>query len=477
MSSKKPKNWRPGRQASDRARSLVFQVLLQVELEDAYANLVLPKLLRKANFNRQDAAYATNLTYGTLRMQGRYDAIINLCLQDRTVSSLDPEVRILLRMGAHQLLDFHTPAHAAIYETVTLARNELGSGASGLVNAVLRRVSERDISQWQNAVLEYSGGKAGSVEFIASWLSHPQWIVRSVLRTLQHYSRSLKDIVPVLQANNTPAAVALVAREISLSELAADIARGKMHSAPGKLLKDSLLLTEGDPHRIFAVQDKIAGVQDEGSQLVAKIFANAPVLSKDEKWLDLCAGPGGKTATLAGMAAVRGIEIYANELHEHRLALVESAITPWNDLVSLRCGDGTEIGELEPETYDRVLIDVPCSGIGALRRRPESRWRKTATDALELSKLQLELLVSGWKATAPGGLTAYVTCSSHLPETVDIIEAFQELYPEAEVLNCPQLASAEVNIPVENDTNFLQLWPDLHYSDAMFMAVLRKPLS
>ncbi|MDP9805452.1 16S rRNA (cytosine967-C5)-methyltransferase [Trueperella bonasi] len=441
---------------------------MDVEVDGAYANIALPRAIRAARLNRQDAAYATNLTYGTLRMQGRWDALLAHCM-DR--QDIDPEVRVLLRMGAHQLLDMNTPPHAAIHETVMLARNKIGSGASGFTNAVLRRVSERSLKQWQDQ-LKDDHGKVNSVGFLSDWFSHPRWIVRALSESLRAHGRSHKDLISVLRAHNEPAAVALVARKISVSKLRADIERGRMTSQPGYLVDSAVLLQGGDPGRVFAVKDRLAGVQDEGSQLVARTFAAAPIAGPDRAWLDMCAGPGGKTATLAAFNP--NVTIFANEVHEHRLDLVADSVEPWADRVNLRLGDGRDIGLEEPERYDRVLIDAPCTGIGALRRRPEARWNKEASDALDLVKLQLSLLESGWQALRSGGVLGYATCSPYLAETTQVVDTFLMGRPDAEVLNANAIASGESTREFTNDGNYLQLWPDEHKSDAMYLALIKK---
>ncbi|VEI12439.1 RsmB/NOP family class I SAM-dependent RNA methyltransferase [Trueperella bialowiezensis] len=464
----RPKNWRPGRQQSDPARSVVFEVLMDVEVNGAYANIALPRAIREARLGKQDAAYATNLTYGTLRMQGRWDAILMHCM-DR--QNIDAEARVLLRMGAHQLLDMGTPPHAAIHETVMLARNKVGTGVSGFVNAVLRRVSERSLKQWQEQLIS-DHGKVNTVGFLAAWFSHPQWIVRALSASLREHGRSHKDLISVLRAHNEPAEVALVARDIPVPELMADISRGKMSSRPGELVDTAVLLEGGDPGRIFAVQDGYAGVQDEGSQLVARTFAAAEISGPDSAWLDMCAGPGGKTATLAALNP--RVDIFANEIHAHRLDLVRDSVAPWADQVHLRLGDGVEIGMEEPGRYDRVLIDAPCTGIGALRRRPEARWNKEAGDALDLVRTQLSLLESGWEALRPGGVLGYATCSPYLAETTDVMDTFLAGRADAVVLNANEIANGQSLKKITGTGDYLQLWPDEHKSDAMFLALVRK---
>lgn len=466
--SDRPGNWRPGRQSSDPARTVVFEVLMDVEVNGAYANIVLPRAIRSARLNRQDAAYATNLAYSTLRMQGRWDAILTHCMNR---SDIDPDVRVLLRMGTHQLLEFRTPPHAAINETVMLARNEVGTGASGFINAVLRRVSERTPKEWQEQ-LKKDHGKVNTVGFLSDWFSHPRWIVRALSESLRAHGRTHKDLVSVLRAHNEPAMVALVARDIPVEELRADIDRGHMISEPGHLVDSAVLLEGGDPGRVFAVKDGYAGIQDEGSQLVARAFAAAPIEGPDEAWLDMCSGPGGKTATLAALNPTA--TIFANEVHQHRLDLVANAIGPWSDRINLRLGDGREIGPEEPGRYDRVLIDAPCTGIGALRRRPEARWNKEASDAFDLVKLQLSLLESGWEALRSGGVLGYSTCSPHLAETTAVMETFLAGREDAVVLNANEIATQEAVLDIRGGGNYLQLWPDQHKSDSMFLALIKK---
>ncbi|QOR46528.1 transcription antitermination factor NusB [Trueperella pecoris] len=465
--SERNTGWRPGRAKSDPARRVVFDVLMEVAGKGAYANIALPRAIRAARLNKQDAAYATNLCYGTLRLQGRWDAIVAHCM-DRTP---DLAVQVLLRMGTHQLLELRTPAHAAINETVMLTRNEVGTGASGFVNAVLRRVSERSPKQWQEQ-LKADHGKVNSVGFLADWFSHPAWIVRALSEALRAHGRTHRDLLSVLKADNEPAGVALVARDISVNALQSDIGRGKMSSEPGHLVDSAVVLHGGDPGRIFAIQDRIAGVQDEGSQLVARTLAAAPLEGPDARWLDMCSGPGGKTATLVALNP--NVTIYANELHEHRLDLVADSVGPWADRVKLRLGDGRDIGEEDPLSFDRILIDAPCTGIGALRRRPEARWNKDAGDALDLVKLQLSLLESGWEALRPGGVLGYSTCSPYLPETTGVVETFLAGRDDAVVFDARQIASTQAKFPIDGSGPYLQLWPDEHKSDSMFLALLSK---
>ncbi|MBR6459652.1 MAG: 16S rRNA methyltransferase [Actinomycetaceae bacterium] len=464
------KGWVPRREQSDKARLVAYDVLRMVADDDAYANLVLPREIRRARLNKLDAAYATNLCYGTLRLRGRWDAIISRCTQGRTLEDIDPELLDILRLGCQQLLGFNTPVHAAINETVKLARNELGQGAGGFVNAILRRVSERT-DDWEDVI---RASTASETEFLSVWYSHPRWVVEALAESLQANGRSADELAQLLEADNAPAKVALVARGISAETLREKIEAAHMESSESALMPNAVLLDSGDPHRLWAVQDGEAGVQDEGSQLIAAVTAGAPIAGSDELWLDMCAGPGGKTATLAAIATERGARIHANEPQPHRLDLVADAVEPWADIVGLREGDGRELGTEEAEQYDRVLVDAPCTGLGALRRRPEARWRKKASDVEDLTKLQSELLAAGFDALREGGVLVYSTCSPVVAETRDIVTRFLESRPQAELVDAAPIATSQAKREVTSVGRMIQLWPDRDDTDAMFIAVIQK---
>ena len=468
--NRRPAGWHPGRKESDPARLVAFEVLRAVDEDDAYANLILPGEIHRARLNKLDAAFATNLCYGTLRMRGRWDAIITRCAQGRRINEIDPPVLDLLRMGCEQLLGMETPPHAAINETVSIARNFFGQGAGGFVNAVLRRVSEKS-SQWESIV---RSSTASRTEFLALWYSHPRWIVELLEESLVASGRSSDDTEKVLAAHNAPAKVALVARDISASQLAQHLEEAGREVLDPHLMPSAVVLGGGDPHRLRDVQRGVAGVQDEGSQLIAALLAHAPIQGSDELWLDMCAGPGGKTATLASIAANRGARIHANEPHSHRLDLVANAVDPWSNIVALRLGDGRELGESEANAYDRILVDAPCSGLGALRRRPEARWRKSGSDIPELTKLQAQLLEAAFAALRPGGALVYSTCSPVVAETRTVVHEFLTRHADAEILDAAAVASEIALRDIPSHESMIQLWPDLDQTDGMFIVLLTK---
>ena len=466
-----------------------------VHAEDAYANLVLPARIRQARLDRRDAGFATELAYGTLRGLGLYDAILTRCV-DRPLEKIDPPVLDALRLGAHQLLGMRVPAHAALDATVSLVRAEIGAGASGFVNAVLRRVAERPLEEWLADVAPADGGDAA----LAVRTSHPVWIVRALRQALaahrgtRHIADRDAELAALLEADNAPPVVNLVALPVAggAEALAAALDDG---AEPGPLAPDSALHSGGDAGRLPGVREGVLRVQDAGSQLTARALAQAPVPAAEgraERWLDLCAGPGGKAALLAALAAERGATLVANEVAPHRADLVRQALAAvpagaW----TVRAGDGRTIADA-PEAapaFDRVLVDAPCTGLGALRRRPESRWRRTPADLAELTGLQAELLDAAVSVLAPGGVLAYVTCSPHVAETVVQVQDLVRRHPELELLDArtaldtvalddlrlDEAEPAGAPEPADVVARTAQLWPHRHGTDAMFLALLRAP--
>lgn len=468
-----------GRHTPDAARAAAADVLEAVATGDAYANLVLPRVLRERGLTGRDAAFATELVYGTLRLRGRYDAVLEHCTRGRPLDQVDPPVLDLLRLGTHQLLGMRVPPHAAVSQTVALVRERAGHGAVGFVNGVLRAVARADLETWLDRLRTAT---TDEVDRLAAVESHPAWVVRAMRSALRATGRPTDALLDLLRADNQSPAVTLVARPglISPEALTRQV-EGTLaqHAEPGRWAPTALRLPGGDPAALAAVRDARAGVQDEGSQLVALALAAAPLghAEEEHRWLDLCAGPGGKAALLGAVATRRGVRLVANEVAPHRARLVrQSTAALPADAVEVRTGDGRLLGEEEPEGYDRVLVDAPCTGLGALRRRPEARWRRTPQDLPTLTTLQRELLTSALRAVKPGGVVAYVTCSPHLAETAAVVDDVLRGRDDVTRLDARAAvaAAAATEVPALGDGPQVQLWPHLHGTDAMFLALLRR---
>jgi len=453
----------PGRPPTgDPAREAALDVLRAVREDDAYANLVLPGLLRERRVSGRDAALATDLAYGACRARGLLDAVLAACC-DRPLDELDGVVLDALRLGAQQLLRTRIPPHAAVGATVELVRARAGSRPTGFVNAVLRRVAERDEAAWVDRL-----APADTLGRLALAHAHPRWIAEVFARALGGPDGTEDELAAALAADDARPAVHLAARpgEISADELAA-ITGGD----PSPYSPYGVLLTEGgDPGELPPVREGLAVVQDEGSQLVALVAARAPVEGRDTRWLDLCAGPGGKAVMLGALAAIEGATLDAVDRAPHRAGLVAKATDGLP--VRVHTGDAREVA-LPEAAHDRVLVDAPCTGLGALRRRPEARWRRDAGDVGELAALQRSLLRAGLDRARSGGVVTYATCSPHPDETTAVVTAVAA-ETGAELLDTVALLP-EVPDTAAADGPGVQLWPHRHGTDAMYAAVLRKP--
>lgn len=424
---------------TDPSRAIAFHVLRAVAERDAYVNLVLPAMLAEHHVEGRDAAFATELVHGTVRRQGTYDAIIGR-VASKGLASIDPPVLDALRLGTHQLLSMRVPAHAAVSTTVDIVRREIGHKPVHFANALLRKIGQKDLDGWLAVVT--AGLEGDEVRSVRA--SHPVWIVKALREALGGHAAQIDKL---LAADNAPPRVTLVARP-GLSDPAS------LPGTPGKLSPYARILEGGDPGAIPEVGDGRAGVQDEGSQLVAIALADAEVDGEDDRWLDLCAGPGGKAALLGALARQRGARLTANEVLEHRAELVRQGVRLL-DNVEVTIADGRH-GPWEDASFDRVLVDAPCTGLGALRRRPEARWRRSESDLDDLVPLQIALLARALELVRPGGVVIYATCSPHLRETSEVVAA---------------VTAGRSDVDVESTH---QWWPHIDGTDAMFCALLRR---
>ena len=445
----------PRRKPLDPARRAAFDVLRAVSERDAYANLALPALLRERGITGRDAAFATELTYGTCRTRGLLDAVIGRAA-GRPPERIDPVLLDLLRLGTYQLLRTRVDAHAAVSTTVEQAGIEFDSARAGFVNGVLRTISGRDEQSWVKELAPPAN--SDPVGHTAFTHAHPRWIAQAFADALGPDAGQLDAL---LASDDERPLVHLAARPGVLS---ADALAESVRGTVGRYSPYAVYLSGGDPGRLAPIRDGAALVQDEGSQLVARALTLAPVDGPDGgRWLDLCAGPGGKTALLAALG--NDAHVTAVEPNARRATLVEENTRGLE--VDVRRVDGREPG-LDPG-FDRVLVDAPCTGLGALRRRPEARWRRQPADVPALAKLQRELLASAIRLTRPGGVVLYATCSPHLAETVGVVADALRRHPVT-VLDARPLFD-----PVDGlgEGPYVQLWPHRHGTDAMFAAALK----
>ncbi len=444
---------------SDPARRAAYDVLHEVGSGDAYANVALSQIQRSHELDVRDAGFCTEVVNGTLRYRGLLDAVVAKC-SGRPTSKLDPRVLDILRMGAYQLLVMETDAYAAVNTSVDLVRGVVGEAPVGLVNAVLRKVSSRSRTDWLRSLTEDVGqdDERLSLEF-----SHPTWVVAAFRDAL---GREGSEQLPQLLAmNNRPPAVTLAARPgmSTVDDLL------KAGATPGRLSPYAAMAPGGPVGRFPPVRDRLASVQDEGSQLVAIALADASLSGSDDVWVDLCAGPGGKLALLSAIGAERGASTVGVELHPHRAQLIRNSVSRVPGFAGVVVGD-SRYPPIQPRV-DRILLDVPCTGLGVVRRRPELRWRRSPNDVPALRKLQTELLNAAADLLRPGGVVAYVTCSPHIAETELVVSGVVRRRKDLSVEDSRSLFPGVSDL---GDGPNVRLWPHLHGTDGMFFSLMRR---
>lgn len=434
----------------DASRLLAFDLLTEVNRNEGYSNLLLPQALNASKLEERDRALVTELLYGTIRMQGKHDWVLSQ-ISDRPWSEVDPGIVDICRLGVHQIHEMRIPDHAAVAATVEVARKRVGESKASFVNALLRSVTRKSIEEWFAPLLTISD----PVERFSIQYSHPEWIVSAYFDLLKDW----REVESALAINNEAALPTLVAwpgysTQQDLIDIGGDPTEFSPFGAHWK----------GNPGALDLIKARKIGVQDEGSQLVAEVFAKA---AAGTQWLDLCAGPGGKAALLSSIARTRGVTFTANEFSAPRAELVKQVVHGDRILVS----DGREINSLG-EKFDAILIDAPCTGLGALRRRPEVRWRRTLQDLRALTQLQRELIDSAIEALNPGGVLGYATCSPHLAETSIQIADIKRKHTELNQIDVDPFLPEKLE--GANRDGAMSLWTHKHGTDAMYLALFQK---
>jgi 16S rRNA (cytosine967-C5)-methyltransferase len=434
----------------DASRLLAFDLMTEVNRNEGYSNLLLPQALNASKLEERDRALVTELLYGTIRMQGKHDWVLSQ-ISDRPWNEVDPGIVDICRLGVHQIHEMRIPDHAAVAATVEVARKRVGESKASFVNALLRSVTRKSIEEWFAPLLTISD----PVERFSIQYSHPEWIVSAYFDLLKDW----REVESALAINNEAALPTLVAwpgysTQQDLIEIGGDPTEFSPFGAHWK----------GNPGALDLIKERKIGVQDEGSQLVAEVFAKA---AAGTQWLDLCAGPGGKAALLSSIARTRGVTFTANEFSAPRAELVKQVVHGDRVLVS----DGREINSLG-EKFDAILIDAPCTGLGALRRRPEVRWRRTLQDLRALTQLQRELIDSAIEALNPGGVLGYATCSPHLAETSIQIADIKRKHTELNQIDVGPFLPEKME--GANRDGAMSLWTHKHGTDAMYLALFQK---
>ncbi len=460
------------RMAISKARTIAFDVLLRVAKQDAYADEALRSHLG-SSVEPADAGLATELVLGVLRWQRLLDFTIDRELK-KPASRADIEVRIALRLGAYQLLFLdRIPARAAVHESVELVKRARKTSAATLVNAVLRQIAKE--SQPRNspgdAAAKLLPSELPLAERIAIQYSHPTWMVERWLPVWGEANTRL-----LLDADNRVPEVSgyLLAAE-HREEAISSLEKAGCRTKPGPLLQSAFVLEEGSPSASEVVRQGWVALQDEASQAVAYLVAAAP----GDRVLDLCAAPGGKTLLLARAVGPLGCVIAA-DLHEHRVRSMRDRL----NLAGAQNVDTMVLDGMAPlpfeQPFDRILVDVPCSGTGTLARHPEIRWKLRQEDLADLHARQAQLLRNALPHLAPGGRLVYSTCSLEPEENERVVrEVLREFGDQFQIAD-PRAVLKRIiqeSIPMESlvtGDGFFRTFPPQHGTDGFFAAMLER---
>lgn len=445
------------------ARDAALSVLTAVEQEGAYSNLLLNGVIHKSGLSGPDVGLATEIVYGTISRKNSIDYLLEPFVT-KGLAKLQPWVRNLLRLSFYQLyyLD-RIPPHAAVNEAVNIAKKRGHQGISGMVNGVLRNVLRRkeelrfpaDLSPVKRIALEHS---------------HPEWLVA---RWIKQYGEATAEAI--CRANNEPPSVSVRVNRArsSRDKLLEQMIEQGLDAAPSNLSADGIIVRNSGNMALSAwYQEGLVSVQDESSMLVAGAVAPEPGM----KILDCCAAPGGKTCHMAELMGEQG-SVIANDIHPHkakliqdqaeRLGLADSIRTTSMDALKLK-------DHFAPESFDRILLDAPCSGLGVIRRKPDLKWVKSPEDITEISHIQRELLDSVAGLLRPGGVLVYSTCTIEPSENGEMVASFLQRHSDFELISDRESGFEALGAAAKREPAGLQILPQDYHSDGFYIARLQK---
>ena len=443
------------------ARRAAFEILQRVE-QGAYSDRTLDTVLkRNRGTDPRDRALLTELVYGILRLRGRLDfALAQVSRQP--FEKLEPAAKHLLRIGAYQLLELERiPVRAAVNETVELARKLDMERLAGLVNGTLRALDR------QRAELSWP-----PPEKVRDYLEHvcsmPKWLAREIMSQLSNAeARALGEAL----SQGAPMSLRVNTLKTDVASFKAALDAAGFAYRPCAYAPEGLIIEQRGVGALPGDAEGWYQVQDEASMLIAHLLDPQP----GDKILDACAAPGGKTTHIAALTRNRA-QIQALELHPQRVdLLLQGAERNGCTSIEARQFDLQEFPDfLEIESFDRVLVDAPCSGLGVLRRNPESRWTRLAADLKELADLQLKILFNVAPLVRPGGVLLYSLCTFSRAETTQVVETFLENHQEFVAESFAEQLPADWQ-PLLDPSGALRSFPHRHDGmDAFFAVKLRR---
>ncbi len=442
------------------ARKVALKVLVRIERAGVHADEVLEKALTRAGLSQRDRRLSTELVYGVLRNQLQLDWVLNQFCR-RPIDKLSATVRNILRMGAYQLMFLDkVPDHAVVHEAVHMVEQTGAEGLKGMVNGVLRTLLRgRDTISYPDPAIDFA-------EYLSVFYSHPLWLVR---RWIKRFGEDQVQLI--CSANNQAPAMTLRVNTLKTTRQALEtrLKEEEVDTEPCHISPVGLCAEGGYLQGLSAYGEGWFYVQDEASQLVVMALGPEP----GELVLDACAGPGGKTTYIGQMMDGRG-RIMAADVESDRLDAVRSNCKRMGvEIVDFRVADARKIERENNVGFDRILADVPCSGLGVLRRHPEGRWQKTEALIAQYAALQREILDHLCTLLRPEGVLLYSTCSTEAEENEEVIQVFLENHPEFYVQDLKPHLPEGVHSLITS-AGFLNTAGNAYFMDGFFAAKLVK---
>lgn len=448
MTNPKKKIW------NGNVRDAALSILMEINDNQAYSNLLLNRTIKKYAIDPKDRGLLTELTYGSLQ----HRMTLDYYLEPFVKGKLDAWVRELLRLSIYQIIYLtKIPPHAVVHEAVEIAKRRGHKGIAATVNGILRSVLRKGVRPLEDI--------KDDIERISIETSHPTWLIN---RWIEQYGK--EEAWAMAHENNHPAR--MTARVNSLKSTVEDtliaLSKEGIDATKGEVVSESIQASSGSLANTEAYSNGLLTIQDESSMLPVLALD----LKSDMKVLDMCAAPGGKTTFIAEKMNDKG-EIYAHDLHEHKLALIESNAQRLGiSSIKTKSGDSRELESIyEPSSFDRILVDAPCSGLGVIRRKPEIKYNKTEQDLDKLVGIQGQLLDTAYRLIKEDGIIVYSTCTVDYEENEGMVRKFLDKHPDIELVPLDALSN---HAPLAIKDDMLQVLPQHFGSDGFFVAAFRK---
>ncbi|WP_096440599.1 16S rRNA (cytosine(967)-C(5))-methyltransferase RsmB [Alteribacter populi] len=441
-------------------REAALEVLLKVEKNQAYSHLLLNDTINKQKLNPKDTGLFTEIVYGTIQHQKTLDFYLSPFVK-KPLNKLDDWVRILLRLTVYQTVYLdRVPERAAFYEAVQIAKKRGHKGISGMVNGVLRSLQREGLPSFNTL--------KDPIERIAVKTSHPEWLVK---RWANQYGEKKAEAICTANLTHPKQTARVNIHRTTVAEVLSSLREEGLEAEQSEWIPEAIVVNKGVISKTKAFAAGNLTIQDESSMLVA--YALDPQCH--DTVLDACAAPGGKTTHIAEKLTGTGA-VHSLDIHKHKVSLIEDQAKRLQlHNVNANEIDARKASEyFAKESFDRILVDAPCSGLGVIKRKPDLKWTKSENDVTRLAEIQGDILKGVWPLLKPGGILVYSTCTIDKEENDHVVDTFLTNERRAILDETMQERLPEKMKRLESERGTLQVFPDDRETDGFFIAAIKK---